>query len=298
MKPLEGRKRRFGDRKDGFRVRNLDPMGRLEPYIMRTRSDAWVLFEDKIDITHTQDFLHEMRRGPIPGLTLYHIVFAAIARAYSQIPQLNRFIAGNRLYARNEIKACMTILKEMNRNSESSVIMPRFELEGTLPEAVAEIERLTNPIKKGDEGDDFDAMAKVFDYLPGFLLDFVFRILNWLDKRGWVPKFLLDLSPFHTSFYLTNMGSIGMDPVFHHIYNFGTTSVFGAIGSKEAVYELDRHGQPQRKVYLNLKFVVDERICNGFIFALGFKQIKSYISKPEQLMEPPKTVYHDKIDRE
>ena len=148
--------------------------------------------------------------------------------------QLNRFIAGNRLYARNEIKACMTILKEMNRNSESSVIMPRFELEGTLPEAVAEIERLTNPIKKGDEGDDFDAMAKVFDYLPGFLLDFVFRILNWLDKRGWVPKFLLDLSPFHTSFYLTNMGSIGMDPVFHHIYNY----TLG--GSRNSIKSLER----------------------------------------------------------
>ena len=80
MKPLEGRKRRFGDRRDGFLVRNLDPMGKLIPFIMKSKSDSWVLFEDRIDITHTQDFLHTMRKTDLPGLTLYHIIFAAVVR--------------------------------------------------------------------------------------------------------------------------------------------------------------------------------------------------------------------------
>ena len=85
--------------------------------------------------------------------------------------------------------------------------------------------------------------------------------------------------------------------IFHHIYEFGTISIFGAIGSKETVHELDRNGQLRRKTYLNMKFVVDERICDGFIYALGFKHIKSGISKPEQLMERPEKVVQDKIDR-
>ena len=101
MKPLEGRKRRFGDRRDGFLVRNLDPMGKLIPFIMKSKSDSWVLFEDRIDITHTQDFLHTMRKTDLPGLTLYHIIFAAVVRAYSQVPELNRFIKGSNIYARN-----------------------------------------------------------------------------------------------------------------------------------------------------------------------------------------------------
>ena len=105
-----------------------------------------------------------------------------------------------------------------------------------------------------------------------------------------------DLSPFHYSFIITNMGSIGMQPVYHHIYEFGTLSIFGAIGSKETVRELDRNGVMQRKTYLNMKFVVDERICDGFIYAVGFKHIKTAISKPESLMERPKQVIHDRID--
>ncbi len=148
MKPLEGRKRRFGDRNDGFLVRNLDPMGKLIPYIMRSKSDSWVLFEDRIDITHTQEFLHTMRKSQIPGLTLYHIVFAAIVRTYSQVPELNRFIQRNNIYARNEMKGSMVVMKGMQRDSERTTIMPRFEMDATLPEVVKEIEALANPIDR------------------------------------------------------------------------------------------------------------------------------------------------------
>ncbi len=303
MKPLEGRKRRLGDRKDGYKVRNLDPMGRLIPFIMRSKTDSWVLFEDKIDITHTQDFLHDMRRSQIPGLTLYHIIFASIVRTYSQIPELNRFVAGSNIYARNEMKGAMVVMKGMQRDSERTTITPRFELDATLPEVVEEIEKHHKPIDKtvkvreDANANPLDKLEIALDYLPNFLLTFVFGLLKWMDKHGWIPKFLTDLSPFHTSIFLTNMGSIGMAPVYHHIYEFGTLSIFGAIGSKEVVYELDRSGKAQRKVYLNMKFVVDERICDGFIYALGFKHIKSGISKPEQLMERPEVVHHDKLDR-
>lgn len=303
MKPLEGRKRRFRDRKDGFLVRNLDPMGKLIPFIMCSKTDSWVLFEDKIDITHTQDFLHAMRKSQIPKLTLYHIIFAAIVRAYSQVPELNRFIAGNNIYARNEMKGSMVVMKGMQRDSERTMIMPRFEMDATLPEVSAEIERLAHPIdksvkvKEDKNANEFDKLEMALDLLPNFLLRFVFFLLKWMDKHGWIPSFLTSLSPFHSSFFITNMGSIGMEPVYHHIYEFGTISIFGAIGSKNVVYEMDRKGETRRKVYLNMKFVVDERICDGFIYALGFKQIKNCISHPEQLMNQPEKVIHDKLDR-
>lgn len=303
MKPLEGRKRRWGDRRDGYLVRNLDPMGKLIPYIMKTKSDSWVLFEDRIDITHTQDFLHQMRKSEIPGLTLYHIIFAAIVRTYSQVPELNRFVQRSNLYARNELKGAMVVMKGMKRDSERTTITPRFDLDATLPEVAAGIEALANPIDRtkkvaeDENKNDLDKLEIALGMIPGWLISFVFSLLKFLDRHGLIPKFLTDLSPFHTSFFITNMGSIGMQPVFHHIYEFGTLSIFGAIGSKETVYEMDRHGNVQRKTYLNLKFVVDERICDGYVYAIGFKHIKSCISKPEQLMERPKQVIQDKIDR-
>ena len=303
MKPLEGRKRRWGDRRDGYLVRNLDPMGKLIPYIMKTKSDSWVLVEDRIDITHTQDFLHQMRKSEIPGLTLYHIIFAAIVRTYSQVPELNRFVQRSNLYARNELKGAMVVMKGMKRDSERTTITPRFDLDATLPEVAAGIEALANPIDRtkkvaeDENKNDLDKLEIALGMIPGWLISFVFSLLKFLDRHGLIPKFLTDLSPFHTSFFITNMGSIGMQPVFHHIYEFGTLSIFGAIGSKETVYEMDRHGNVQRKTYLNLKFVVDERICDGYVYAIGFKHIKSCISKPEQLMERPKQVIQDKIDR-
>ena len=303
MKPLEGIKRRWGDRNDGFLVRNLDPMSKLIPFIMKSKSDSWVLFEDRIDITHTQDFLHQMRKGEIPGLTLYHIIFAAIVRTYSQVPELNRFVQRSNIYARNEMKGSMVVMKGMKRDSERTTIMPRFEMEATLKEVSNEIQSLANPIDRtkkvaeDENKNDFDKLELALSLIPNFLISFVFILLKFLDRRGWIPKKITDLSPFHSSFFITNMGSIGMEPVYHHIYEFGTISIFGAIGTKETVHELDRHGVLQRKTYLNMKFVVDERICDGFLYALGFKQIKSCISKPEQLMQPPKEVFHDKIDK-
>lgn len=304
MKPLEGRRRRHGDRNDGFLVRNLDPMGKLIPFIMKSKADSWVLFEDRIDITHTQDFLHEMRKGKIPGLTLYHIIFAAIVRTYSQVPELNRFVARSNIYARNEMKGSMVVMKGMQRDSERTTIMPHFEMEATLKEVSDEIQALANPIDRtkkvaeDENRNDFDKLELALSLIPNWLISLVFGLLKFLDRHGWIPKKITDLSPFHSSFFITNMGSIGMQPVYHHIYEFGTISVFGAIGSKETVHELDRNGVLHRRTYLNMKFVVDERICDGFIYALGFKHIKSCISKPEQLMERPRQVIQDKIDRE
>ena len=302
MKPLAGRKRRFGDRRDGFLVRNLDPMGKLIPFIMKSKSDSWVLFEDRIDITHTQDFLHTMRKTDLPGLTLYHIIFAAVVRAYSQVPELNRFIKGSNIYARNEMKGAMVVMKGMQRDSERTTIMPRFDMDATLPEVAAGIEALANPIdrtkkvREDENKNDFDKLQVALSIIPNFLISFVFTLLRFLDRFGWIPKQVTDLSPFHSSFFITNMGSIGMQPVYHHIYEFGTLSIFGAIGSKETVRELDRNGVMQRKTYLNMKFVVDERICDGFIYAVGFKHIKTAISKPEILMDRPRQVIHDHID--
>ena len=262
MKPLEGRKRRFGDRNDGFLVRNLDPMGKLIPYIMRSKSDSWVLFEDRIDITHTQEFLHTMRKSQIPGLTLYHIVFAAIVRTYSQVPELNRFIQRNNIYARNEMKGSMVVMKGMQRDSERTTIMPRFEMDATLPEVVKEIEALANPIDRtkkvaeDENRNDFDKLELALALIPGWLIRFVFSLLKFLDRYGLIPRKITGLSPFHSSFFITNMGSIGMQPVYHHIYEFGTISIFGAIGSKETVHELDRKGNLRRKTYLN-------EVCSG-----------------------------------
>ena len=123
------------------------------------------------------------------------------------------------------------------------------------------------------------------------------KIDKFLDRYGWLPRKLTDISPFHTSFFLTNMGSIGLDAVYHHIYEFGTLSVFGAIGRKRVCYELQADGSTKRCVKLKMQFVVDERAADGFAYSVAFRKIRSYIMHPEALLSPPEKIEFDKIDK-
>lgn len=301
MRPLEGRKRRWGDRCDGYRVRNLDPMTMIEPYFMRTNSDSWVLFEDDVEISAAQEFIQRMRKSEIPGLTLYQLVFAGIVRTMAELPELNRFVVNRRVYSRNEIKASMVVMKEMKKDAERSVITPKFELEDTLREVVTKIQEQADPIKEKDEENKAknatEWLERLLCKLPGWLLKVVVRLIFFLDDHRLLPKKIIDMSPFHSSFFITNMGSIGVAPVYHHIYEIGTVSIFGALGGKEVRYEIDKEGKPIRKLYLKLRFVVDERATDGLVYAEGFRLIKKYIAKPELLMEVSKKIRHDVIDR-
>ena len=187
----------------------------------------------------------------------------------------------------------------MQRDSERTTIMPRFEMDATLKEVSEEIQSLANPIDRtkkvaeDENRNDFDKLELALSLIPNWLISLVFGLLKLLDRHCWIPKKITDLSPFHASFFLTNMGSIGMQPVYHHIYEFGTISIFGAIGSKETVHELDRNGQLRRKTYLNMKFVVDERICDGYYYASAFRLFNGILRNPWQLDEAPKEIVPD-----
>ncbi len=305
MKPLEGRTRKRGDRYDGFLVRNVDPMGTLIPFIMKTKADSWVLMDDRIDITHTQEFMREMRKnGTMPALSLYQVVFAAMVRTIVDVPEINRFVQNGRIYARNEIKGSMVVMRGLTKESERTTIMPKFEMEDTLTDIVKKINDEINPIDRtqkkvrDDENkSSFDMLQTALSAVPAFMLHFVFDTMKFLDRHGWLPRAINRLSPFHSSFFITNMGSMGMMPVYHHIYEFGTLSCFGAIGTIDTEYELNRKGEMQKHVYLNTKFVIDERATDGFIYAMAMKSFKKYIMKPELLLIPPKNIVQDKIDR-
>ena len=303
MLPMEGRKRRFGDRKDGFKVRNIEPMSRIEPFLMREKSDAWVLFDDKVDITHVQEFVREHRKADMPDLTLYHVLFASFIRAICKVPQANRFTIGGNIYARNELKFSMVVKKGMGFDADRTIIMPRFHLDATLPEVketidkeVAAIDMEAKSVEAGKKT-AFDILEVALGKIPNPVLRFVWFLLRHLDNHGWLPKALTDLSPFHASMFVTNMGSFGMDAVYHHIYNFGTVSIFGAIGKKQIEYVPQKDGSVKKKVMINLKFVVDERITDGFVFGAGLHEALMCFMHPEKLMERPDKVEQDQIDK-
>ena len=118
--------------------------------------------------------------------------------------------------------------------------------------------------------------------IPTSLLNLAIKYLKHLDKHGRLPKSIIEISPFHASAVVTNVGSIGIDSIYHHIYNFGTTSMFFAIGKKKKSYVFNDDELTQEKC-INIGFVGDERICDGYYYASAFKSLNRYLTHPELL---------------
>lgn len=294
MKQTNKRKRRFGDRYDGYRVRNNDPMFHVIPHIMRSRLDSQVFFEEEIDISGLREFILAHRED-IPNLSTYHVFIAAAIRTIVQRPRLNRFVSGRKIFARSYLRASLTVKKSMSRDADEATILPEFDYTDTLYEITKKINDEVNNVKTAGEGNsnDTDLTIKIINYLPGFIKKFVVWILRNLDAIGKMPKIINRVSPFHSSIFITNVGSIGLNSVYHHLYEFGTTSVFLAIGKKESVQEITKDGSNNNKNVINVRLTLDERICDGFYFASSIKLFKRILKNPEVLLNPPEHIEED-----
>ena len=271
---------------DGYLVQKLDPVVFLMPYIMPRRTDSETKIDLRLDLTHVERFIKEHRES-IPGLTLYHIVFATIVRAAAITPEINRFIAGNRIYQRRTVRISMMIKKHLEVNGRESTIFPVFETTDSL----AEIVRKTNALAEeamaqlDDDSNGFDRFISLLYSVPPFILRGFIGFMMLLDRHGMLPEKLTQLQPFHSGFFVTNVGSIGLPVIYHHLYEFGTTSMFVSIGRKETVRELTQSGKVRTYRILPIRGVVDDRICDGFTYSCAFKTISKCFRNPEILLE-------------
>ncbi len=271
----------FGKRSDGKELKKVDAEFRLIPNLMVERNDAQVFFNQDVPITEINKYIDAKSEEGIK-LTLLDIVFAAIVRIIAERPKINRFSINGRTYARNDITLCMTIKKSMSDDSEESNLKlyfsgteNLFEVRDKLQNAIAE--------NKGDsESSSTDKAADTLSKIPTSFLKIVLKFVRFLDKHNHLPKFLIKVSPFHTSAFVTNVGSLGIDSIYHHLYNFGTTSMFFAIGKKKKSYVFEDEEIKQERC-VNIAFVGDERICDGYYYARSFRDLCKYLRNPELL---------------
>lgn len=287
------RRRRFGDRSDGRKLRKLDPMHRIMPYIMAKRSDAQNTYADSFDISKVDPFCRLQVKEGRTNFGLLHIIIAAYVRTVSQRPAINRFVSGQKIYSRNNIEVVMTIKKNMTIDSADTCIKVEFDPTDTVYDVYRKFNEVVQQNVGNDEESSFDTLAKVINYIPGLLLRWTIKFLNFLDYFGLLPRSLTRLSPFHGSMIITSMGSLGIKPIYHHIYDFGNLPAFLAYGTKRSATVIEKDGSITRKRYVDLKAVTDERICDGFYFASAFKILKRYVENPESLTLPPEHVFED-----
>jgi len=285
----------WGDRSDGRRVRTVPAMSRAMPYIMKTRNDACNTITTEMEITNMEKYVREKRREGLTGFGLNHAFIAAYIRCVSQYPQVNRFISGREIYSRgDDIQYCMTIKKEMSVDSPDTCIKLHLKPTDTAYDIYEKFEKAVADVKDAPaDSNDFDKTAGLLALLPGPVYIFAVRLLEILDFWGLLPKFLLEVSPFHGSVFFTSMGSLGIPAIVHHLYNFGNMPVFIAFGKKYRRNEIADDGTVLKRKYVDLGFCLDERICDGFYYASVLKYMKRIFNDPSRLDNPPETVVED-----
>lgn len=289
------RKRRLGDRNDGRLVRTLPPMAQVSPYIMPNRAAASNYFKDAIEITEIEKYIRKKRKEGLTGFGIMHVIIAAYVRAVSQRPAINRFLSGQHVYARDEhIEVSLTVKKQMTSDAPDTCVKAYLTARDTADEVYRKMNEVVMANKESENLDSgFDTLAKFISAIPGVFLKFVVWFLKVLDYFGLLPRKLTKLSPFHASFFITSMGSLGIPPIYHHLYDFGNIPIFVAFGAKRKQYELRKDGTVAERKYVDYTVVTDERICDGFYYASAFKLMRNYFKNPYILDEPVETVVPD-----
>ena len=278
----------FGKRSDGKEIKNSDAFFRLIPCIMSERNDAQVFFNQDIVITAIEEYIAKKAEEGIK-LSLMDIIFTAIVRIIGQRPQLNRFAINGRIYERNEITISIAIKKSLSDDGEETTIKVPFTGKENVFEVSQKLQDLISQNKNIEMENGTDKVATAIAKIPTGMIKFTVGFLKWLDKRGILPRSIINISPFHTSAFVTNVGSIGIDSIYHHLYNFGTTSMFFAIGKKKKSYIFSEEEIYKEKC-INLAFVGDERICDGYYYAYSFRLLNKYLTHPELLENKSKEV--------
>ncbi|HHT22990.1 MAG TPA: 2-oxo acid dehydrogenase subunit E2 [Bacteroidales bacterium] len=285
-------RRHIGDRYDGWRVRKVDPVFAVIPYFLRSRLDSQVFFEERISIDNIEAFIKEHKED-IPGLSIMHVIIASMIRVVSQRPNLNRFIMWNKIFARNYLSFSIVIKRSLTDDGEETLIKPNFMPTDTLYDVVRKIqEEYDESLPEGSQN-LLDRVSKLFGFFPDFLMRSAVFTLTWLDKIGLLPRTIEQISPWHSSVFLTNIGSIGAESVYHHLYEFGNCSIFMAMGKKSQRHTVLRSGEMKQYKSIMLRFVVDERICDGFYYASSLRMLNRILQNPEQLLTPPEQVIVD-----
>ncbi len=274
-------------------LRSLPAFSKFIPYIMPTRNDASNHYEESFEISALDRELRRLRLEGYKGIGILHFIIAAYIRGVSMLPGINRFVVGRHIFARNGIEVVMTVKRDLSVDATETTIKVKFEPTDTIFDVYRKFNAAVDEIKADEGNNNTEDVAEFLCKLPRFILRFALMVLRVMDYFGWIPPALLDASPFHGSMIITDLGSLRIGPVYHHIYNFGTLPLFIAFGAKRHVYEIDRHGQVVDHKYVDCKIVMDERIVDGHYYAQFLQAFRYMFQHPEVVEAPPTKVVED-----
>lgn len=278
-------------RSDGRRLKTISAFDKIIPHIMTKRSDAQNFYKQTIVTDSIELYIKDKKKQGIK-LTYMQIFIAIYVRVLAQRPRLNRFVMNSQIYARKGIYISMAIKRKLRDYGEETTVKFAF----TGKENIFEINNIINDtiaasIPTGTTNDT-DKLAERIMSLPNFLVKFFVWFLKMLDKHHLLPKAIIEASPFHTSLFFTNLKSINLDYIYHHLYDFGTTGIFVSLGKNKKLPIIE-DGVVVVKNCCEIGYVLDERICDGLYFSNSFKLVRKYLENPYLLEDRLEEVQED-----
>ena len=283
----------FGRRPDGRRVKGIDPVMQITPYVMPMRCDAQVFLKHRADMDRLSRYIRRLRAEKGESVTYMQIIVAAYVRAVSANPEVNRFIMNKQLFARNNCSAAFTILKDpSDADKGEAVVKIKFDLTDTLYDVRDRMSAAVS-VARGETGEAgfTEKLLRFLFAVPG-LATVVVGLVRFLDRYGLAPGVLMEELPFYVGMYITNTASIGLHDVNHHLYNWGNVGLFLGMGTTEKVAEVEKDSVRMKR-YLPIGITADERVCSGAHYARFFNDMRRYLDHPELLETPPEKVRFD-----
>jgi len=277
-------------RPDGDLVRDLPPVRAIVPHLMRRRNESAVYHESLYDVARARQWLRAYNRSHRPQATLFHLLVFACARALHLRPGLNRFASGGRIYQRREVSIAFAAKKEMRDQAPFATVKLRFPEEESLEDASR---RIADAVEGGRRGPirQVDREVRLVMSLPGSLVSLLTRLAALLDRWNLLPGFLMREDPFFSSLFLANLGSVGLSDTFHHLYEYGTVSIFGVAGAVRPALVAGPSGPEQRQL-LQLRWTFDERVNDGFYAARSLAIARDVLEDPDRYLGPPEAPSH------
>ena len=279
-------------RADGRRVKNANPMYTVAAYVMNQRNDAMNMIEEFIPVEPIQNYMR-VRRGEGRPVSHLAVVMAAYIRTVAEYPELNRFVVNKRIYARNELAVGMVVLKPGETDGTMNKIY--FELEDDVFTVQKRIDEYIAANRESGDTNSTDQLITILLKIPG-LVNFGVGVFKLMDRYGLLPKSIIKASPFHTSLVITNLASIRTNHIYHHIYNFGTTSMIIAMGNLREIPTRTKNGVEFVRC-MPLGVVMDERICTGSYYARAFAKMRKYLNDPTLLEGEPEVVRREWLEQ-
>lgn len=295
---MSQKKKKWGDRKDGIWLKDLPPLNRIMPGLMPNRADNEAYISVDIDLRPLDAYLAKVNQGKTEDkYTYFHLISAAIAKAFVLRPRMNRFIVNNRVYQRKDLTVAFVVKKKFDDHSEEGLAFLEYGPEETVHSYHEKIMSVIHKTRKDGAQDTSSGAMDLVSKLPQWLINFIIRTTLWLDKHGWAPQALIGTDPNHAAVFLTNLGSIGLEGGYHHLVNWGTNSCFVVLGKKYMKMEYDRDGNADLHEVIPLGITLDERIADGYYYSGTVALVKELLAHPELLELPANTPVEYAIKR-